>query len=66
MLVGADAERDAKNAYYGSALWMLVQCATSGESTFPSWYDVFGKKKEAVKEETAEEIKDRIVRDLRR
>ena len=63
MLVGADAQQDAKNAYYGSALWMLIQCATSGGSTFPSWHDMFGKKKEAV-EETADEIKNRIIRDL--
>lgn len=64
VLVGSEAVHDAKCAYYGSALWTILQAMTSGESSFPTWHDMFDKKKE--KEQTADEIKNKILRDLRR
>lgn len=65
-LVGADAVQDAKNAYFGSALWRIIQYLAGGESSFPSWQDVFDKKKHTQKKETADEIKSKIIREMRR
>lgn len=63
-LIGHEAVNESKQAYFGSALWMIIKCMTSGESKFPNWHEMFGEKK-PEKEETAEEIKDKILRDLR-
>jgi hypothetical protein len=65
VLVGNDVAQEAKYAYYGSALWRIIQYMTQGESTFPSWSDMFEKKKHAEKKETADEIKNRLIRKMR-
>lgn len=64
MLVSAVIHQEAKEAYYGGALWSLVQYASMGKSTFPSWSEVFQEERKE-EEETAEEIMAKIVRDLK-
>ena len=66
VLVGNDMVQEAKHAYFGSALWRIIQFLAQGNSTFPSWSDMFDRKKTPEKEQTADEIKAQIIRDLRR
>ena len=66
ILIGNDVEQDTKYAYFGSALWRIVQFLARGESSFPTWFDMFDHKKHAEKEQTADDIKKKVIRDLRR
>lgn len=57
------AEEEAHKAYFASGLWSLIQYASMGKSTFPTWSEAFPS---AEREEplTAKEIKEKVVRDL--
>jgi len=65
MLLRALSREEAKQAYYGTLLWSLLSCVVSGDNPLPQWQELFGRR-EPRKEETAEEIKARIVEKMRR
>lgn len=66
VLIQNDIDHEAQNAYFGSALWSILQYLAHGESQFPRWSDLFEQNKREEKKETADEIKNRIVREMRR
>ena len=64
LLICHEAENMAHKVYFANALWGILQYASMGKSTFPGWADVFHERRRED-EESAEEIKKRIVRELR-
>lgn len=56
-------EVEAHKAYFASALWGLLQYASMGKSTLPTWSEAFPPEKRED-ELTADEIKEKVVRDL--
>lgn len=65
LLICAGMEELAHKAYFANLLWMILQCASMGKSTFPSWADAFPARRQD-EDETAEDIKTRLIRELRR
>ncbi|MGN1369944.1 MAG: hypothetical protein ACI4WX_13825 [Aristaeellaceae bacterium] len=65
VLIADGIRHQSQTAYFAGALWSLLQYASHGDSTFPAWGEVFPDRKRD-EEETAEEIKARIIREMRR
>ena len=64
VLICGEIEEYTQKAYFANVMWGILQYASMGKSTFPSWAEAFPAK-EKVEEETAEEIMAKIVRDLK-
>lgn len=65
MLMLHEIEAAAHEVYMGNALWGIMQYASMGKSTFPTWSEVFAEKLVEDDKRTAEEIKGDVLRKLR-
>lgn len=66
MLVIHEIEAAAHEAYMGNALWGIMQYASMGKSTFPTWGEAFPERRmEEEDKRTAEEIRGDVLRKLR-
>ena len=64
MLICSDMEERTHKAYFGNLLWSILQYASMGKSNFPKWEDAFPVRRRED-DESAEDIKKKIVRELR-
>lgn len=63
MLLCHAVEQEAHTAYFASALWSVIQYASMGKSTFPTWSEAFPPHREDDNA-TEQDIKNNILQRL--
>lgn len=62
LLMCAEAEEESKRAYFGNALWLVIQYASMGKSSYPQYGEIFGRQEKD--ERSAGEIIGDILKKL--